>query len=177
MRTAGILTACLLIALTAPSFSQEGTGKFDPVIYLNTFEIGQQYTKGKFIDPPYVETTFENYMIDRADILAFTIRHQAKDTTGWTLWMDFEIQQYGQKRLTRVFAQKAVAGDMEAQFEKQLRWIEQLLEAKLCGQLDAKKHFRAWGYEHDRAVFTLKLTAPQEDGQVYLTIDIRQVAD
>jgi hypothetical protein len=166
----------ILLSFGIELCAQEPIGRFDPIVYLKTFTMGDPYSDGKFLTPPHVETTFENYLIDKADILAFSIKHA--DSSGWTLWMDFAIDRMGSKRLNRVFAQKKAGDDPLASFTRLRKWMKALL-AENYGDLlsESESEFTRKFKGSGSYVLAVAVTNTQEDGNRYITIDIEESGD
>jgi hypothetical protein len=168
-------TVLYLLSCVLPARAQEGPDRFDPVVYMDMFSMNERYSDSKFLSMKHTVASFENYMIDKADIIAFTLKQEDADSTGWKMWLDFEMDRLGSKRLIRMFAQKPAGENPVDAFKHELEWMRGVLKDKLGEVREEGADVFRCKYEGEPGYeLSLRLTPPQHDGMRYLTITVSE---
>ncbi|MAT38469.1 MAG: hypothetical protein CL946_02565 [Ectothiorhodospiraceae bacterium] len=146
MRITSALLFFALAIVTTNSFTQ--TKDFDPVPFFATINVGETYADSRMLIGSGHDVTFEDYIIDRASILAFTVHY--KDTTSedaWEMWFDFETGRYAIVTMERFRAFKPVESDSE--FQEFVDWFEAVMTTKIREKVKHGERRIEWDYKAD----------------------------
>ncbi|MBL0177482.1 MAG: hypothetical protein IPP94_19950 [Ignavibacteria bacterium] len=138
-----LLAVALLLAAQA-SRAQEARHRFDPVVYLGTLNIYQQWAEGVFLKPPHSVQQYVDTLLSYENVIAFTLVTRDSSRAGWTMRMDFDADNYGALKLIRVKAWKPAGTDAAAEFKDLASRVQSILKRKLLERTEDSADKIVW---------------------------------
>ena len=157
-----LLAAALLLA-TQAARAQEARHHFDPVVYLGTLNIYQQWAEGVFLKPPHSVQQYVDTMLSYENVIAFTLVTRDSSRAGWTMRMDFDADNYGALKLIRVKAWKPAGRDAATEFKDLASRVQSILKRKLLERKEDAADRVVWKWM-PRSGHELAVTLQAADG-------------
>jgi hypothetical protein len=138
------LLAVALLLATHGARAQDARGHFDPVVYLGTLNIYQQWAEGVFLKPPHSVQQYTDTLLSYENVVAFTLVTRDSSRAGWTMRMDFDADNYGALKLIRVKAWKPAGRESAAEFKDLASRVQSILKKKLLERTEDSADRIVW---------------------------------
>jgi len=163
------LTLLLLFVVNGQGNAQTQT--FDPAVFLSTVKIHQYYGHGNVRIPDGMRAVLVDSVFSDRTTVAFSLRIEPDSGSGWTTWLDYDVDRYYRPCLTRVFAQRKILPDEEKAFARFRGWVENVQKKTLGTAREKGTHTVSWPWL-TRTDYALEIRQVEQEGQSWLTLSL-----
>ena len=137
-----VILSCVCSAHLA--HAQEAPGHFDPVVYMGTFNLFQQWSEGAFLKPPFALQQYTDTLFSFKQAVGFTMVTRDSAGPGWTMRMDFDADNYGALKLVRVKSSRQAGKNDKEEFARLEHWLQNVLGRKLFDRVQQSPDRIVW---------------------------------
>ncbi|MDH7516136.1 MAG: hypothetical protein QHI48_09710 [Bacteroidota bacterium] len=124
--------------------AQETADRFDPIVFLATVKLAQQYADGVFILPPHTSRFYTDTLHLYSQVVGFTMVTRDSNPAGWVVAMDFDADNFGALRLAAFRAVKRIPSADTVSYPRLVRWTESMLHERLRDRQDVTDTCVRW---------------------------------
>ena len=164
----------LLAFLELSAFAQEGAKRFDPVVFLGTLKIQQDWAETTVARPPHTVHFFRDTLLMYNSPVGFSMVTRDTNAGGWTMTLDYDGDRYGAMKLVRVSGYRPVPDSIAAeQFARLAHWVDVVLAKKLMERKDVSPNNVIWTWIPRSAYHLSIRTGKDAHGEGVLSMELK----
>ncbi len=169
-----VMLAFAMCAGFSASRAQEAGGRFDPVVFIATLNLFQNYGEGVFAMPPHTERHFLDSIKTYEHTVGFTMVTRDSNPDGWAVRMYFDANRFGSVVFTGLSASRTLSARDTQYFKRLIYWIERRLGEKLLDRQSISPAHVVWKWmARPNFLFEAVRRADRKSGKALVSMNLR----